>query len=154
MLRQNPQRMEYYKRYQEIIADYNREKDRVSIEETFSRLADLAASLDKEQRRAVEEGLTEDEYALFCLLLRDDLSKADRDRLKLGSKELLRSLHDLLAPVEQWTRKEQTQAEVEVFILDKLFQDLPDPPFTPDDKTESARRVYNFIWQQSANGWF
>jgi type I restriction enzyme R subunit len=43
----------------------------VSIEETFSRLADLAASLDLEQRQAVEEGLTEDEYALFSLLLRE-----------------------------------------------------------------------------------
>jgi type I restriction enzyme R subunit len=154
MLKRNPLRMDYYKRYQEVIADYNREKDRVSIEETFSRLADLAASLDQEQRRAVEEGLSEDEYALFSLLLRDDLNKADRERLKLGSRELLKSLHDLLAPVEQWTRKEQTQAEVEVFILDKLFRDLPDPPYTIDDKTESARKVYNFIWQQSASGWF
>ena len=42
MLAQNPQRMDYYKKYQEIIADYNREKDRVTIEETFARLVDFA----------------------------------------------------------------------------------------------------------------
>src|SRR5438128_1218958 len=29
MLQQNPQRMDYYRKYSEIIADYNREKDRV-----------------------------------------------------------------------------------------------------------------------------
>jgi type I restriction enzyme R subunit len=40
MLRTNPQRTDYYKKYQEIIADYNREKDRVTVEETFTRLLD------------------------------------------------------------------------------------------------------------------
>ena len=28
MLARNPMRMDYYKRYQDIVADYNREKDR------------------------------------------------------------------------------------------------------------------------------
>ena len=32
--------------YSEIIADYNREKDRVTIEETFAKLVELAKSLD------------------------------------------------------------------------------------------------------------
>jgi hypothetical protein len=30
--------MDYYKKYQDIIADYNREKDRVTVEETFAKL--------------------------------------------------------------------------------------------------------------------
>ncbi len=64
MLARNPQRMDYYKKYQEIIADYNREKDRVTVEETFARLFDLANNLDAEQKRAVQEGLSEDELAL------------------------------------------------------------------------------------------
>ena len=33
-----------------IIADYNREKDRTTIEETFRRLVELVNSLDEEQR--------------------------------------------------------------------------------------------------------
>ena len=33
MLAQNPLRMDYYKKYSEIIADYDRDKDRVTIEE-------------------------------------------------------------------------------------------------------------------------
>ena len=36
MLARNPMRMDYYKKYQEIIADYNREKDRATVEETFA----------------------------------------------------------------------------------------------------------------------
>jgi type I restriction enzyme R subunit len=146
MLKRNSMRMDYYKRYQEIIADYNREKDRVSIEDTFSRLADLAATLDAEQRRVMEEGLTEEEYALFSLLLRDDLTKADLERVKVASRSLLREVQALLAPLEQWTQKEQTQAEVEVFILDHLFHLLPSPPFTDFDKQAAAREVYGYVF--------
>lgn len=153
MLKRNPKRMDYYKRYQEIIADYNREKDRTSIEETFARLVDLAASLDAEQRRVVEEGLSEEEYALFSLLLRDDLTKTDRERVKLGSKNLLHEIEQLLAPLEQWISKEQTQAEVETFILDHLFMMLPEPPFSAEDKQVAAREVYSYVWNQSAAGY-
>ena len=149
MLRWNPSRMDYYKRYQEIIADYNREKDRVSIEETFAKIAEIVAGLDDEQRKAIEEGLSEEEYALFSLLLRDGINKADRERVKLASQELLREIQKLLAPLEQWTQKEQTQAEVEVFILDHLYQKLPTPPFTDQDKQVAAKEVYSFIWNTS-----
>ena len=58
-----------------LVADYNREKDRVTIEETFRRLIELMDELDAEQRRAVEEGLNEDELALFDLLNKDDLGQ-------------------------------------------------------------------------------
>ena len=73
--------MDYQQKYEEIVADYNREKDRVTIEETFRRLIELMDELDAEQRRAVEEGLNEDELALFDLLDKDDLGIADRERL-------------------------------------------------------------------------
>jgi type I restriction enzyme R subunit len=152
MLARNPQRMDYYKRYQEIIADYNREKDRVTIEETFAKLVDLANSLDAEQRRAVEEGLSEEELALFDLLQKERLSKTERERLKEASRDLLQALQKLLTPLDRWTQKAQTQAEVEVFILDQIYSLLPSPPFSNADKEETARKVYSFIWQQGTSG--
>jgi len=154
MLASNPQRMDYYRRYSEIVADYNREKDRVTIEDTFAKLAALAQALDAEQRRAAEEGLTEDELALFDLLRKESLSKAERERVKVASKSLLDSLKRLVTPLERWTEKEQTQAEVEVFILDNVFQLLPTPPFSVNEKQVVAHRVYQHIWQQSANRLF
>ncbi|MFL5352259.1 type I restriction enzyme endonuclease domain-containing protein [Archangium sp.] len=78
MLARNPMRMDYYRKYQEIVANYNREKDRVTVEETFAQLVELANSLDAEQRRAAEEGLSEDEFALFQMLFKDSISKVDR----------------------------------------------------------------------------
>jgi len=154
MLKRNPQRMDYYKRYQEIVADYNREKDRATIEETFANLVELLEGLDAEQRRAAEEGLDEDELALFDLLKKDKLGKAEREKVKQESRSLLASLRELLAPLERWTEKEQTQAEVETFILDNLYMHLPSPPFTETDKQEAARMVYQHVWQQSVSGLF
>ncbi|MGD1090169.1 MAG: type I restriction enzyme endonuclease domain-containing protein, partial [Verrucomicrobiota bacterium] len=152
MLAHNPQRMDYYKKYSEIIADYNRDKDRVTIEETFTRLVNFMQGLDAEDHRAAEEGLSEDEYAVFCLLQKENITKAEREKVKRASQGLLDSLRKLIAQRERWTEKQQTQAEVEVLIRDELFTALPTPPFTEDEKTAMAQRVYDHIWQQSAAG--
>jgi type I restriction enzyme R subunit len=152
MLARNAMRMDYYKKYQDIIADYNREKDRATVEATFAQLVALAAGLDAEQKRAAEEGLTDDELALFDLLFKDDISKKDRERLKQSSKTLLASLTDLLGHMPKWTQNASTQAQVQVFILDKLYADLPRPPFTEPETEEIAGRVYSYIWQRSAAG--
>jgi type I restriction enzyme R subunit len=154
MLAHNPQRMDYYKKYQEIIADYNREKDRVTVEETFARLMELVNSLDAEQKRAAEEGLSEDELALFDLLVKENISKADREKLKQASKSLLMSLKELLKPMRNWTKNMQTQAEVKVFILDSLWQSLPRPPFSEQDTEALADRVYGYVWQRSTSRGF
>jgi type I restriction enzyme R subunit len=152
MVAQNPLRMDYYRKYAEIVADYNREKDRVTIEETFAKLVDLANSLSAEQRRAAEEGLSEEELAIFDLLKKDNLNRADRERVKQASQSLLDSLRRLIAPLERWTEKEQTQAEVETFILDYVYQELPTPPFTDDEKQQIAKLAYDHVWQQSVGG--
>ena len=154
MLANNPLRMNYEKKYQEILAAYNADKDRATIEDTFAKLIDLAGGLDDEQRRAVELGLTEDQLALFDLLGKASLSGPEREKIKQESRDLLAELQRLIAPLEQWTEKEQTQAEVEVFILDHVYMALPEPPYTADDKKEVAGLVYQHIWQQSANGLF
>ena len=116
MLARNPSRMDYQQRYEEIVAAYNREKSRVTIEETFRRLVELVDELDAEQKRAVEEGLSEDELALFDLLKKDDLGKADRDSVKQSSRELLAAIKARLAELDRFWEKEQTKAEMRVFI--------------------------------------
>ncbi len=152
MLARNPMRMDFYKRYQEIIAEYNREKDRVTIEATFAQLVALASGLDAEEPRAAAEGLSDDELALFDLLFRESIGKADRERLKQASRALLASLRELLRPMHDWTQNTTTQAEVQVFILDNLWQSLPRPPFSEEETEVVASRVYDYVWQRSASG--
>jgi type I restriction enzyme R subunit len=152
MLATNPMRMDYYRRYQEIIVDYNREKDRATVEQTFAKLVELAASLDTEQRRAAAEGLSEDELALFDLLFRDSISKTDREKVKQASKSLLASLQEHLKPMPAWTQNVQTQAEVRMFILDNLWRALPRPPFSEQDAETLSDRVYDYVWHRAASG--
>lgn len=154
MLAANPLRMNFERKYQEIIAAYNADKDRATVEETFARMTDLIASIDDEQMRAVRLGLTEEQLAVFDLLSRESLSGAALEQVKQESRALLAEVQKLIAPLAQWTEKEQTQAEVEVFILDHVYQALPDPPYTEDDKRAAAVLVYRHIWQQSAAGLF
>jgi type I restriction enzyme, R subunit len=154
MLARNPTRMDYQRKYEEIVADYNREKDRTTIEETFRRLVELVNSLDEEQKRATREGLREDELALFDLLQKDGLDKTSRERVKQASRELLASINARLAELDRFWEKEQTKADVEVFILDNVYRRLPTPPFTPEEKKRVAANVYAHVWQQAMNGEF
>ena len=154
MLARNPSRMDYQQRYEEIVAAYNREKDRVTIEETFQLLTELMEELDAEQRRAVEEGLNEDELALFDLLKKDNLGKADRERVKQASRDLLAAIKARLSDLDRFWEKEQTKAEVQVFILDEVFTSLPTPPFTEEEMKAVASDVYDHVWQQAVSGNF
>lgn len=148
MLAQNPERMDFYRRYQEIVADYNREKDRVTIEETFVRLVQLVRELDAEQRRAAEEGLTEDELALFDLLRRDDITKAERERVKRASKALLAAVQRAASEATDWRQNAATQADMHMRIYDTLWDELPRPPFTEGETKALALRIYDFQWQR------
>lgn len=154
MLARNPMRMDYQLKYEQIVTDYNHEKDRATVEDTFRRLLDLVDSLDAEQKRAASEGLAEDELALFDLLQKDGLGKAERERVKQASRALLASLKQRLAELDRFWEKEQTKAEVEVFILDAVYADLPSPPFTPDEKKLVAANVYAHVWRQAVGGGF
>jgi type I restriction enzyme, R subunit len=154
MLARNPTRMDYQRKYEEIVADYNREKDRTTVEETFRRLLELVKGLDEEQTRAAREGLSEEELAVFDLLHKDDLDKSARERVKQASKALLVSIRERLAALDRFWEKEQTKADVEVFILDEVFASLPTPPFTSDEKKAVASNVYAYVWQQAIRGDF
>jgi type I restriction enzyme R subunit len=144
--------MDFYRKYSEIAADYNREKDRVTVEETFAQLAVLNAKLDDEAQRAVREHLTEDELAIFDLLKKDKLTKKQRETVKEASKHLLAKVLEVVAARHDWIAKEPTKAEVEVLIQQEVFTLLPDPPFDEDEKVAPAERVYQHVYAQSAAG--
>ena len=99
-------------------------------------------------RRVIGEIIPESCY----ICVRNHISKRDRERLKQASQGLLTSLHGLLAPMPGWLQNATTQAEVKIFILDRLYESLPQPPFTEAETEDIASRVYDYVWQRSANG--
>ena len=143
MLAKTPTRMDYQLKYERIIAEYNSEKDRTTIEETFRRLIELVSSMDEEQKRATREGLGEEELALFDLLLKEGIDKAARERVKQASRELLAASKKRLADLAHFWEREQTKGEVEALILDHVYSGHPTPPFTEAEKALIAKNVYS-----------
>ena len=135
MLERNPLRTDFQRRYEEIVAAYNREKDRPTIEQTFEELLDLVRGLDQEESRAAREGLDEESLAIFDLLRKPNLSASERERIKQVAVELLKTLKAGKLRVNQWRDKEATRDAVRVAIRDFLWSDETGLP--PDDYSEA-----------------
>ncbi len=148
LLTQNPLRTDFQKHYEEIVADYNSEKDRVAIEVTFAALLDFTQTLDDEQTRAMREGLDEESLAIYDLLLKPDLSPNEIKRIKQISVELLATLKAKDLQVDRWCDKESTRDRVKNTIHDFLYSDdsgLPADSYEIPDVQEKAEVVYRHI---------
>jgi type I site-specific restriction-modification system R (restriction) subunit len=53
LLEKNPLRADYQRYYEQIVTEYNREKDRVTIEQTFAALLRFIDEMTEEEKRAV-----------------------------------------------------------------------------------------------------
>ncbi|MDQ3019004.1 MAG: type I restriction endonuclease subunit R [Bacteroidota bacterium] len=149
MIAKNPMRVDFYKKYQEIIADYNLEKDRVMIEKTFAELLKFVAELEYEEKRAIREGLEEDTLALFDLLEKPKkLKKSEREKLKRVAKELLEKLKQDYLNIHGVWEKEATKAKVKTEIYDYLYSNLPSPDFSTEEIKLKVDEVFNFLYLQ------
>ena len=127
MLFSNPNRINYYEHYQQIIDDYNNEKDRATIEKTFTDLMNLANAMNQEEQRYVREGFASDEeLSLYDMLFRDDLSKSDIKKLKEVAAGLLHKIKAKISELDHWTDKQETKAAVDNLIRDTLWAELPE----------------------------
>lgn len=148
MLRNNPGRINFYEEYQRIIQEYNSEQDRASIEKTFMALIDLSKKLDKEEKRFIREGFTNDEQlTIYDLLFKEDISKADIAKLKKLSVELLETVKSRIMEMHNWTEKPDTQATVGKIIHDTLYEQLPEP-YSFEDVDTYSQKLYNYVYER------
>jgi len=149
LLQQNPLRTDFQQHYEAIVAEYNREKDRVTIERTFEALLKLVEELDEEESRAVREGLDEESLAIFDLLRKQDLSASDIKRIKDVAVDLLETLKTEKLRIDQWRDKESTRDAVRVTIKDFLWSDktgLPVDSYTEDDVQMRTDEVFRHVF--------
>ena len=128
LLAENPLRTNFQQRYEKIVADYNSEKDRATIEATFEALMRLVGDLDTESTRAMREGLDEETLALFDLLKKPDLEKKDIGRIKKVAVDLFAILKRKKQEIDDWRAKEQTRDEMRQAIHDFLYSDATGLP--------------------------
>lgn len=139
-------RVNYYKEYQEIIAEYNKEHDSAEIEKVFMKLMNLVKELEKEEKRYIREGFDSDEQlTIFDLLLADNLSKKDIDKIKVVAKDLLKTVKEKIATLNNWTDKETTQNQVKVIIRDVLWSGLPQC-YDDNDLAICRQKIYQHVY--------
>ena len=150
LIAQNPLRTDLQRHYEEIVAAYNLEKDRLTIERTFDALLKFVKELDDESSRALREGMDEESLAVFDLLKKPDLVKKDIDRVKKVAVELLTTLKAEKLRIDNWREKEATRDAVRVAIRDFLWADrtgLPDPAYTEEDVETRAEDVFRHVYR-------
>lgn len=154
MLRQNPMRTDFQKHFEELVEAYNGEKDALSIERTFEALLKLASALDDEQRRAVREDLDEDTLALFDLLLKPDLDKADIKRLKKVAVGLYETLRAQITAMQDFAAKQATRDKIRVAIKNYLWDDETGLPgsYGEPEVEEKAEAVFAHLVMQARQG--
>lgn len=150
LLEQNPMRTDFQRLYEQIVAEYNSEKDRVTIEKSFEDLFKYTESLSQEETRAMREGLTEETLAMFDLLKKPDLSASEIKRIKSVAVDLLATLKAEKLRIDRWQEKEATRDAVRTAIQDFLWADstgLPADQYSEEDVQSRAEEVYRHIFR-------
>jgi type I restriction enzyme R subunit len=148
MIARNPTRVDLYERYQEIVAEYNKDKDAVEVQKVFEDLFKFNDGLDREERRYLREGLdNEDQLAVFDLLQKDTLTRPERERIKEVAKELLDKLLSGKLQIDHWREKASAQAQVRAEIIKHLFVNLPGTGYSEHEISERADMVFAHLYQ-------
>ena len=123
----NPARINYYKRYNELIDAYNKEQDRAEIEKLFQELMDLSKSMSEEEQRYVRENFDNDkQLAIYDLLFSPALTKQEIKEVKAMVKSLYAKVTEKIAEYDHWKDKEETRADIETTISNVIYDDAPD----------------------------
>jgi type I restriction enzyme R subunit len=153
MVERNPLTVDYYKRYQEIIDEYNRGKDEVVVKETFRKLIELVNSYSAEEADTKREGLTDEQKAIFDILrYGKNLEEKEKNEIKKISVELLDELKKEKLKVEMWADKSVTAAAVFNTVSKTLFEALPYPTYQTDEVDLKTNLIYSHLKQQYFGG--
>lgn len=150
LMERNPLRTDLQLHYEKIVAEYNHDKDRVTIEQTFEALFRLEQGLEDEERRAVREGLDEESLAIFDLLRKPELTAKEIKLIKLVALELLRTLKGKIREIDHWRDRETTRDALRVEIHDFLYSDatgLPEGFYSEDDVQAKSDEVFHHIYR-------
>ena len=152
LLDQNPMRIDFYERYQEIIENYNNGKEYATVKELFDALILLLGDLSEEEKRAERELLDEDELTVFDMLNRDKkISDKEKVEVKDTARKLLEHLKNNEFKVEYWSEKTQTASAVKKAINDHLYTKLPFPTFSDGDRVVKTEILFDYFKTRYAN---
>uniref|UniRef100_A0A7C6EGP0 Type I restriction enzyme endonuclease subunit n=1 Tax=candidate division WOR-3 bacterium TaxID=2052148 RepID=A0A7C6EGP0_UNCW3 len=137
-------RIDYMERFQQLIDEYN--AGSMNVEEYYRRLLEFVKNLREEEKRALSENLSEEELAVYDLLVNPPL--------KMTQKEILavkKIAHDLLEKLKSeklvldWRKKQQARASVKICI-EEMLENLP-PIFSSEIYHQKCGLIYQHIYE-------
>ena len=142
MVQLNPTRANYQEQFEALIASYNAGSR--SIDEVYRGLLGLSQQLSHEQQRHIRENLSEEELAIFDILLQSapNLSDSDRLKVKQSARELVERIKQLL--VLNWQQKSSARAQLKLLISDALDLGLP-RAYSPELYQQKCEAVFSHI---------
>ena len=142
-VRKNPTRLELAERFRRLIDEYNAGTH--NLEEFLRRLKAINDELTSEEQRAVREGATEAELAIFDLLTKPepDLTAGEATKVRGVAKKLLEHIEDKL--VLDWKRRQQTRSTVRVAVGTVLDAELPDV-YGPELFDQKVDAIFDHIY--------
>ncbi len=143
MMKTNKKRARFMERLLALLNEYN--SGAHDIEQTLESLVALAKDLSVEEQRSVQEGMSEEELAIFDLLLKDPLNPAEVAVVKSTAHELLLALKERMVP--HWRDFEPNRAGVRLTISDFLLTKLPEPIYSYEECQIKGLEVYNFMYE-------
>lgn len=141
MLAANPTLQDFQVRFDQIIRDYNKEKDKNTIEATFEALMIIAVNLEEEAQSQVALGLTQEQKPIFDLLMREDLSKEEIKQIKAVSVEVLKAIQLRMMEVQDLFEKQSTRDDLRQQIYDLLYDDRTGLPVSKYDETDLEEKT-------------
>ena len=145
MVAVNASRVDLAAKFQRLIDDYNAGSS--SIELFFADLKDFVGTLTGEEQRAIAEGLTEEELALFDILTKPEpvLTKAEQAEVKKACRELLDTLKREKL-VFDWRAKQQTKAAVMQTLKIAIRPPTLPAAYTKEVRAEKMARAYAHLY--------
>lgn len=140
----NKSRLNYLDAFQRLIDDYN--AGSMNVEEYYKRLLEFVKNLNNEEKRALTENLTEEELAIFDLLINPPLKMTQKDimAVKKTAHELLEKLKSGKLVLD-WRKKQQAKAAVKLCI-EEILEHLP-PVFDEDIYHQKCGLVYQHVYE-------
>lgn len=144
----NPTRQHLVERLERMVAEYN--AGSVDAEQFFEALKAFIREMDVEERRAAREGLSQEELAIFDLLVKPEpkLSKAEEQEVKRVARSLLEKLHELTGAID-WVRGQETRGAVWTAIRQRL-NELPESPYPQALWDSKVNQVWDFVLRRYA----
>jgi type I restriction enzyme R subunit len=142
MVQLNPTCADFREKFEALIASYNAGSR--SVEEIYKQLLQLSLQLSQEQQRHIRENLSEEELAMFDILLQSapNLSDSDRAKVKQSARELVERIKALL--VLNWQQKSSARAKLKLQIQEALDIGLP-RAYTPELYQQKCEAVFAHI---------